>query len=94
MLVDGGRVPPEQDIKPGESTCVRLDFDLPPEDGRYQVVLSPMREGECWYYERGWPFLLVEGEAAGGVLRLGRVRVATAATQECCGRGRRLAAQP
>jgi lipopolysaccharide transport system permease protein len=77
LLVDGARVPPEQDIEPGESARVRLDFELPPEDGRYQVVLSPMREGECWYYDRGWPFLLVEGEAAGGVLRLERVRVAT-----------------
>jgi lipopolysaccharide transport system permease protein len=80
LLVDGARVLPEQDIKPGESTRVRLDFELPPEDGRYRVVLSPMREGECWYYDRGWPFLLVEGEAAGGVLRLGRVRVATGST--------------
>jgi lipopolysaccharide transport system permease protein len=80
LLVDGARVPPEQDVRPGESAPVIVDFELPPEDGRYQVVLSPMREGECWYYDRGWPFLLVEGEAAGGVLRMGRVRVATAAT--------------
>ena len=35
-------------------------FALPPEDGRYQVLLSPMREDVCWYYEHGWPFLLVE----------------------------------
>jgi lipopolysaccharide transport system permease protein len=80
LIVDGARVPPEQDVRPGESTRVRLDFEMPPEDGLYQVVLSPMREGECWYYDRGWPFLLVEGEAAGGVLRLGRVRVATEGT--------------
>jgi lipopolysaccharide transport system permease protein len=53
---------------------------VPPEDGRYQVMLSPMREGECWYYDRGWPFLLVEGEAVDGVLRLGHVRVATRGT--------------
>jgi lipopolysaccharide transport system permease protein len=80
LLVDGARVPPQQDIKPGESTHVRLDFEVPPEDGRYQVMLSPMREGECWYYDRGWPFLLVEGEAVDGVLRLGHVRVATRGT--------------
>ena len=47
LLVDGVRVPPEQDVRPGESAPVCVNFELPPEDGRYQVVLSPMREGEC-----------------------------------------------
>jgi lipopolysaccharide transport system permease protein len=39
-----------------------------------------MREGVCWYYDRGWPFLLVEGAAKDGVVKLGRVRVTTSAT--------------
>ena len=59
---------------------VRLDFELPAEDGRYQVMLSPMREGVCWYYDQGWPFLLVECAAKDGVVKLGRVRVTTSAT--------------
>ncbi len=80
LIVDGARVHPEGDVKPGERMRVRLDFELPAEDGRYQVMLSPMREGVCWYYDQGWPFLLVECAAKDGVVKLGRVRVTTSAT--------------
>ena len=79
LIHDGQRVVPERDVAPGESTSVRLDFVLPPEEGRYRVLLSPMREGVCWYYEQGWPFLLVEGQTASGRAQLGRVRTATQA---------------
>jgi lipopolysaccharide transport system permease protein len=71
LIVDGARVHPAKDIAPGEAMPVALDFDLPPENGSYQVLVSPMREQVCWYYERGWPFVLVEGR------KLDRVRVAT-----------------
>ncbi len=80
LIVDGARVHPEGDVKPGERMRVRLDFELPAEDGRYQVMLSPMKEGVCWYYDQGWPFLLVECAAKDGVVKLGRVRVTTSAT--------------
>src|SRR5262249_38699979 len=60
LIVDGERVPPERDVKPGESTHVRLDFALPPGAGRYEVFFSPMREGVAWYYAQGWPFLMTE----------------------------------
>jgi lipopolysaccharide transport system permease protein len=39
-----------------------------------------MRENVCWYYQLGWPFLLVEAATDSGTSRLGRVRVATEAT--------------
>jgi lipopolysaccharide transport system permease protein len=80
LIVDGARVHPEGDVKPGERMAVRIDFEVPAEDGRYQVVLSPMREGVCWYYDQGWPLLLVEGSAKDGVVKLGRVRATTSAT--------------
>ena len=80
LIVDGARVHPKLDVKPGEPMAVRIDVELPAEDGRYQVMLSPMREGVCWYYDQGWPFLLVEGTAKDGVVKLGRVRVTTSAT--------------
>jgi lipopolysaccharide transport system permease protein len=80
LIVDGARVRPEHDVKPGESAPVRLNFELPAEDGRYQVLISPMRENVCWYYEQGWPFLLVESSTEEGAATLGRVRVATSAT--------------
>jgi lipopolysaccharide transport system permease protein len=78
LIVDGARVHPERDVKPGESARVRLEFELPPEDGEYQTILSPMRENVRWYYEDGWPFLLVEATVRDGAATLGRVRVATA----------------
>jgi lipopolysaccharide transport system permease protein len=80
LIVDGARVAPERDIAPGESAKVRLEFEAPPEDGRYQVFISPMREGVSWYYSQGWPFLLVEAATEGGAARLERVRVATETT--------------
>ena len=71
---------PERDVKPGKPTHVHLDFELPAEDGRYQVLLSPMRENVCWYYEQGWPFLLVESSTRERrACALDRVRVTTRA---------------
>jgi lipopolysaccharide transport system permease protein len=80
LIVDGPRVPLERDLKPGESARIALDFSVPPEDGAYQVIVSPMREGVRWFYEAGWPFVLVEASARDGAVRLARVRVATSAT--------------
>jgi lipopolysaccharide transport system permease protein len=79
LLVDGERVPMGRDLQPGESEAVKFSIALPAENGRYQVLISPMREGVCWYYERGWPFLLVEAETRAGLVRLGATRVADAA---------------
>jgi lipopolysaccharide transport system permease protein len=75
LVVDGARTPPERDVQPGETAPVRLDIELPAEDGRYQAFISPLREGVCWYHERDWPFLLVETAVRDGAARLERVRV-------------------
>jgi lipopolysaccharide transport system permease protein len=75
LIVDGARVHPERDIGPGERLHVGLDFALPAEDGHFQVRLSPMRENVCWYYDRGWPFLVVEASTRDGATTLGRVSV-------------------
>ena len=79
LIVDGARLPLPHDLKPGDAARVRLEFALPPEEGRYQVFLSPMREGVAWYYERGWPFLLLETETRDGRFHLRRVLVTTRA---------------
>ncbi len=80
LIVDGARAQPDGEVKPGGKTRIHLDFELPGEDGRYQVLLSPMRENVCWYYEQGWPFLLVESSTKRGTARVDRVRVATRST--------------
>ena len=89
LIVDGARVHPAREVKPGESAQVRLEIPLPAEDGRYQVLLSPMRENVCWYYEQGWPFLLAETTTENGAARVDRVRVATRATLGAGARGAR-----
>jgi lipopolysaccharide transport system permease protein len=80
LLVDGPRTPLARDLAPGETARVRVEFELPAENGRYQTLISPMREGVCWYYQRGWRFLLVETAADEGAVRLERFRVARGAT--------------
>src|SRR6476659_10641580 len=80
LIVDGVRVHLEREVKPGDTAPVRLAIPLPGEDVRYQVLLSPMRENLCWYYEQGWPFLLVETSTANGAAQVDRVRVATRST--------------
>jgi lipopolysaccharide transport system permease protein len=79
LIVDGARAPLPRDLQPGDAARVRVDFTLPPENGRYQVFLSPMREGVSWYYERGWPFLLVEAETRDGQFLVQSVSTATRA---------------
>jgi lipopolysaccharide transport system permease protein len=75
LIVDGARVHPDRDIAPGETFRVALRFDLPEEDGRYQVRLSPMRENVCWYYDEGWDFLVLDAGVTDGAAALGRLRV-------------------
>ena len=80
LIVDGPRVSPGRDVKPGESARVRMRFEVPPEDGRYQVIISLLEENRCWYYEQGWPFLLVECATTGGTAALERIRTANRTT--------------
>jgi lipopolysaccharide transport system permease protein len=75
LIVDGARTPLARPLAPGESARVELEFALPPEPGRYYAVISPMREGECWYYEKGWPFLVVEARVENEQAFLEDVRV-------------------
>jgi lipopolysaccharide transport system permease protein len=82
LIADGPRVHPESDVNPGESMRVALDIAVPAEDGQYQVLVSPMREHVCWYYEKGWPFLLVEAASQNDRAVLSGVRVATRARLE------------
>ncbi|MCS7315268.1 MAG: ABC transporter permease [Bryobacterales bacterium] len=77
LIVDGKRVPFEEELTAGVRRTVRLEIPLPAEPGRYRIFVSPLQENVCWFYERGWPFLLIEAEVAGGNARLLRSRLAT-----------------
>ena len=77
VIADGPRLSPGRDISPGESFPVSLDIEIPPETGRYEVMVSPVREPGGWLYEQGAPFLLLEATADSGVLTATRMRTAT-----------------
>ena len=79
LIVDGARVAPGRDVANGESARIAISLDLPAENGRFHAFISPMREHVCWFYDRGWPFLLVEAVVRDGATRLTRVGVSTRA---------------
>ncbi len=79
VIEDGPRIHPERDIAPGDVLPVSMDIPVPPEDGRYRFLVSPLREGVRWYYDQGWPFLLVDTAVENASARLTRVRIATRA---------------
>jgi len=77
LIQEGPRFSLPRGVAPGETAAMALDVPLPPESGRYEVRISLMREGVCWYYDRGWPFLEITAAAENGAHRLERVRVLT-----------------
>ncbi len=52
LVVDGERIPP--------GPAVAMDIALPPEPGQYNIYVSVMREHVAWFYNQGWPFLLID----------------------------------
>ena len=47
-------------LDPSESRDVEMDIALPPEPGEYNIYVSVMREHVAWFYNEGWPFLLID----------------------------------
>ncbi len=76
-IEEGPRVAPGSDIAPGNAAEIDLELELPEHKGQYRVYVSPMREDAGWYYERGWPFLLLEVAVEAGRANLLRRRVLT-----------------
>jgi lipopolysaccharide transport system permease protein len=60
LIIDGPRMPIEGEILPGESLPVSIAFQMPQEPGQYRIFLSPMAEGQAWFYEHGWHFVLAD----------------------------------
>lgn len=78
LLDEGPRTVPVADLVPGGSERVEVRFDLPPEAGRYRVYVSPMVEGEAWFYERGWPFVVIDATVGSASAHVEGTRVTTA----------------
>lgn len=78
LAIDGTRQAPPRDLAPGARAHFEVVLALPHEPGRYRVFLSVMREHVAWFWEKGWPFVLIDAsvdEQSQG--RLGQTRCAT-----------------
>src|SRR5580765_1054411 len=60
LIEDGRRVVPDTAIAPGGRHPLNLRFELPEQPGGYRVFGSAMQENAGWFYQRGWPFLLID----------------------------------
>jgi len=74
---DGPRVAPSGTVARRGTAEVEVGVELPEQKGRYRVYVSPMREETGWFYEKGWPFLVIDVVVEGGLLRPLGWRVAT-----------------
>ncbi len=80
LVVDGARAVPSGDVATGESTPLALEFRMPREPGRYRVIVSPLMENAGWYYQKGWPFLLIDAVVDDAGARFESPRTATSAS--------------
>jgi lipopolysaccharide transport system permease protein len=74
LVVDGERIPLH--LAPGASRAFTMKIATPAEPGDYSIHVSVMREHVAWFYERGWPFVLIDitvGDDGAAVLRRWRV---------------------
>jgi lipopolysaccharide transport system permease protein len=75
LVVDGARTALE--LAPAATRELNLEIALPEEPGEYNIYVSPLRENVAWFYDRGWPFLLIDvAVSAKGVTQLRGWRIA------------------
>jgi len=75
LVVDGARDP--LDLTPGSQRKFETQVALPAEPGEYSVNISAMQEHVAWFYEKGWPFILIDVSVADdGTPTMRRWRVA------------------
>jgi lipopolysaccharide transport system permease protein len=58
LVVDGERTP--VGLAPSGCKKLEMEFALPAEPGEYNIYVSVMREHVAWFYNEGWPFLLID----------------------------------
>lgn len=68
LLIDGPRDTFNTAVAPGDAVTTKLNIELPPEPGNYKVFVSPLKEGEAWFFEHGAPFVLVSARVASGAI--------------------------
>lgn len=75
LVIDGARSP--LDLPPSGNSRMDTEIALPAEPGDYSVCVSAMQEHVAWFYEKGWPFILIDVSVADdGTPTLRRWRIA------------------
>jgi lipopolysaccharide transport system permease protein len=75
LVIDGARSP--LDLPAAGNSRLETKVALPPEPGDYSVCVSAMQEHVAWFYEKGWPFILIDVSVADdGTPALRRWRIA------------------
>lgn len=68
LVMEGAHVAFDSDCEPGSKRQLSAEIQLPPEEGRYRIWISPVRENVAWFYEQGSEFVEIElSSAATGV---------------------------
>jgi len=75
LVIDGARIP--LDLAAAGNSRLETEIELPAEPGEYSVYVSVMQEHVAWFYEKGWPFILIDVSVADdGTAALRRWRIA------------------
>lgn len=75
LVIDGARSP--LDLPAAGNSRMDTEIALPAEPGDYSVCVSAMQEHVAWFYEKGWPFILIDVSVADdGAATLRRWRIA------------------
>ena len=71
LVMEGHHTGLGRDCGPGQRWEASAEIELPPEEGRYFVWISPVREQVAWFYERGSEFVVldVSSTAQGAIVR-------------------------
>jgi len=77
LIEDGPRTGLGWELASGQEAEVELEVALPPEDGRFRVFVSLLREQVCWHYAQGWKFLLIDAAVVKGRAVVERFKVTT-----------------
>lgn len=60
FIAEGAWIPLPRDLAPAETVSAAMEFELPPEKGRYHVYVSVLRAGVQWLYEKNSHFILID----------------------------------
>ena len=78
FILEGAWTPVASEVPPGQTTAFEISIPFPPEEGGYEIYVSPIEQPDGWAYARGEPFLRITAQASNGQVRVLEHEIATA----------------